>query len=114
MALAALAFSAMNACAKWAGQRLDPAELQERFDRGGKRGGLLGATNKMKYWDLYAELYHTLKQNPQDDFPHTFVEEFARAYEEKLSGLAHRRSRAATDGEPSETPRQRPPAANNR
>ena len=92
-------------------QRLDPAELQERFDRGGKRGGLLGAANKMKYWDLYGELYHTLKQNPKDDFPHTFVEQFARAYEEKLAELANRRTRAGADE--SETPRRRPPAANN-
>ena len=94
-------------------QRLDPAELQERFDRGGKRG-LLGAANKLKYWDLYGELYHTLKQNPKDDFPHTFIEQFARAYEEKVAELANRRSRAATSDEPSEAPRRRPPAASNR
>ncbi|HKE45218.1 MAG TPA: type VI secretion system-associated FHA domain protein TagH [Steroidobacteraceae bacterium] len=74
-------------------QRLDPSELQERFDRGGKRG-LLG-TNKLKYWDLYGELYHTLKQNPKDDFPHTFVEQFARAYEGKMAELANRRARTA-------------------
>ena len=67
--------------------------MQDRFDRGGKRSGLLGAANKMKYWDLYGELYHTLKQNPKDDFPHTFVEEFARAYEGKLAELTNRRAR---------------------
>ena len=76
-------------------QHLDPVELQDRFDRGGKRTGLLGAANKMKYWDLYAELYHTLKQNPKDAFPHTFVEQFARAYEGKLAELANRRLRPA-------------------
>jgi predicted component of type VI protein secretion system len=75
-------------------QHLDPVELQDRFDRGGKRTGLLGAANKMKYWDLYAELYHTLKHNPKDAFPHTFVERFARAYEGKLAALANRRVRA--------------------
>jgi type VI secretion system protein len=88
-------------------QRLDPQELQERFDRGGKRGGLLGATNKMKYWDLYGELYHTLKQNPKDEFPHTFVEEFARAYEEKLAELANRRVRTAPVEDQAEAPRKR-------
>ncbi|HEY7378428.1 MAG TPA: type VI secretion system-associated FHA domain protein TagH, partial [Steroidobacteraceae bacterium] len=87
-------------------QRLDPAELQERFDRG-KRGGLLGAANKLKYWDLYGELYHTLKQNPKDDFPHTFVERFARAYEEKIAELTNRRARTAPAAEPAETPRRR-------
>ena len=68
----------------------------------------------MKYWDLYGELYHTLKQNPKDEFPHTFVEQFARAYEEKLAELTNRRARAATSDEPSEAPRRRPPAASNR
>jgi predicted component of type VI protein secretion system len=87
-------------------QRLDPAELQERFDRG-KRGGLLGAANKLKYWDLYGELYHTLKQNPKDDFPHTFVERFARAYEEKIAEFTNRRARTAPAAEPAETPRRR-------
>ncbi len=91
--------------------RLDPHELQERFDRGGKRGGLLGATNKMKYWDLYGELYHTLKQNPKDEFPHTFVEEFARAYEEKLAELTNRRARTTPVEDRVEEPRKRPPAA---
>jgi type VI secretion system protein len=76
-------------------QHLDPVELQDRFDRGGKRTGLLGAANKIKYWDLYAELYHTLKHNPKDAFPHTFVEQFARAYEGKLAELANRRARPA-------------------
>jgi type VI secretion system protein len=94
-------------------QRLDPHELQERFDRGGKRGGLLGATNKMKYWDLYGELYHTLKQNPKDEFPHTFVEEFARAYEEKMAELTNRRARTTPVEDQVEEPRKRPPAARN-
>ena len=42
--------------------RIEPGELQERFDRGLKRGALLGATNKMKYWDLYTEFYQVLNQ----------------------------------------------------
>lgn len=87
-------------------QRLDPAELQERFDRG-KRGGLLGAANKLKYWDLYGELYHTLKQNPKDDFPHTFVEQFARAYEQKIAEFTNRRTRSATAEDHDDTPPRR-------
>lgn len=79
--------------------RLDPAELQERFDRGLKRGGLLGATNKMKYWDLYAELYQGLGVTRQGDLPHLFVEEFARNYEAKLTELAAKQYRASGRGE---------------
>jgi type VI secretion system protein len=76
-------------------RRLDPTDLRERFDRGLKRGGLLGAANKMKYWDLYSELYQNLAQMPKDELPHVFVEEFARAYEAKIKELAARRGNGA-------------------
>lgn len=86
--------------------RLDPTDLRERFDRGLKRGGLLGAANKTKYWDLYTELYQTLAQM-KDDLPHVFVEAFARSYEEKAQELAARKSRGA------EKRSERAPAASN-
>jgi len=75
-------------------RRLDPTDLRERFDRGLKRGGLLGAANKMKYWDLYAELYQNLVQMEKDELPHVFVEEFARSYEAKVKELTARRGRS--------------------
>jgi type VI secretion system protein len=86
--------------------RLDPTDLRERFDRGLKRGGLLGAANKTKYWDLYTELYQTLAQM-KDDLPHVFVEAFARSYEQKAQELATRKSRG------SEKRSERTPAASN-
>ena len=89
-------------------RRLDPTDLRERFDRGLKRGGLLGAANKMKYWDLYAELYQNLAQMPKDELPHVFVEEFARAYEAKLKELAARRGNGSD-----KRPDSRPSAASN-
>lgn len=64
--------------------RIEPAELQERFDRGLKRGPLLGATNRMKYWDLYVEFYQVLNQRNEQGLPTIFAEEFARAYGEKV------------------------------
>jgi type VI secretion system protein len=63
-------------------ERLEPRELQERFDRGLKRGSLLGAANKMKYWDLYAEFYQVLNQRDESGLPAVFSEELARAYAE--------------------------------
>ena len=63
--------------------RIKPGDLQERFDRGLKRGALLGAANKMKYWDLYAEFYQVLNQRDEQGLPAAFAEDFARAYEEK-------------------------------
>ena len=63
--------------------RIEPGELQERFDRGLKRGSLLGATNKMKYWDLYSEFYQALNQRNEQGLPAVFAEELARTYAEK-------------------------------
>ncbi len=81
-------------------QRFEPEELQTKFDRGLKRSGLLGATNKMKYWDLYEEMFQVLCQHPPEQpVPHLFAEEFARAYEAEVERLrAVRRSRAAGEG----------------
>src|ERR1700721_1589808 len=66
--------------------RVDPKELEQRFERAGKRG-VFGGQNKAKYWDLYAELFAGLAQRPADGFPHVFTETFAQAYESRLRAL---------------------------
>ena len=66
--------------------RVDPKELEERFDRATKRG-VFGSQNKAKYWDLYAEMFAGLAQRPADGFPHLFIETFAKAFEAKLRVL---------------------------
>jgi len=66
--------------------RVDPKELEERFDRAAKRG-VFGTQNKGKYWDLYAEMFSGLVQRPADGFPHVFTETFAKAYEAKIRTL---------------------------
>ena len=63
--------------------RVDPKELEERFDRATKRG-VFGSQSKTKYWELYAEMFAGLAQRPVDGFPHLFIETFAKAYEAKL------------------------------
>ena len=63
--------------------RVDPKELEERFDKATKRG-VFGSQNKAKYWDLYAELFAGLAQRPADGFPHLFTETFAKAFEANL------------------------------
>lgn len=65
--------------------RIEPGELQEKFDRGLKRGALLGAANKMKYWDLYTEFYHVLNQRNEQNLPTLFADELARTYAEKAA-----------------------------
>jgi type VI secretion system protein len=67
--------------------RVNPADLEERFDRATKRG-VFGSQNKAKYWDLYTEMFAGLAQRPADGFPHLFTETFAKAYEAKLRALA--------------------------
>jgi type VI secretion system protein len=66
--------------------RLDPKELEDRFERAAKRG-VFGTQNKGKYWDLYSEMYPGLAQRPIDGFPHLFTETFAKAYEAKVRTL---------------------------
>ena len=66
--------------------RVNPADLEERFDRASKRG-VFGSQNKAKYWDLYAEMFAGIAQRPADGFPHLFTETFAKAYEAKVRTL---------------------------
>ncbi|HEX4243830.1 MAG TPA: type VI secretion system-associated FHA domain protein TagH [Steroidobacteraceae bacterium] len=66
--------------------RVDPTELEERFERAAKRG-MFGSQNKSKYWDLYREMFPGLAQRPDDGFPHVFIEAFAKTYEAKLRTL---------------------------
>ena len=82
----AAALSAMHTAFEEFLQRVDPKELEERFERVGKRG-VFGTPNKTKYWELYAELYAGLAQRPSDGFPHLYTEAFAKAFEAKLAGL---------------------------
>jgi type VI secretion system FHA domain protein len=66
--------------------RLDPKELEDRFERASKRG-VFGTTNKARYWELYSEMFPGLAQRPADGFPHLFTEAFAKAYETRLRTL---------------------------
>src|SRR3984893_14864165 len=66
--------------------RVDPKELEERFERGTKRG-VFGSQNKAKCWDLYAEMFAGLVQRPPDGFPHLFTETFATASQAQLALL---------------------------
>jgi len=83
----AATIAAMRAAFEEFLSRVDPKDLEERFERGNKRG-LFNAQNKGKYWDLYLELYPGLAQRPTDGFPHLFVEAFAKAYAAKVRTLA--------------------------
>ena len=63
--------------------RLDPEELENKVSNG--RHGLMQAANKLKYWDLFKDLYQVVSQHQPGQFPHQFLEELARAYEHEES-----------------------------
>lgn len=76
-------------------ERLDPAELEQRFESGSRRKALLPGSAKARNWEQYAELYEVLTRHAPGQFPQLFGEEFARAYADALETLqAARRQRA--------------------
>jgi type VI secretion system FHA domain protein len=62
--------------------RLDPDELENKFTNG-KRGVLMNAANKLKYWDLYKDLYQVVTQAQPGQLPQQFLEELSRAYQQE-------------------------------
>jgi type VI secretion system protein len=63
--------------------RLDPAELEARFERAARRGKARSA-DKEQYWEMFTTFYRNLIEMPADHLPHTFVEAFAASYREYL------------------------------
>jgi predicted component of type VI protein secretion system len=63
--------------------RLDPAELEARFERAARRGKAKPG-NKAQYWEMFENFYRNLIEMPADHLPHTFVEAFGVAYKEFL------------------------------
>ncbi len=56
--------------------RLDPVELENRFQRGlHKPQGAEG-----RYWHLFGEFYRSITEMPGGQLPHTFTEAFINAY----------------------------------
>lgn len=65
--------------------RLDPAELETRFERTARRGRRSETEVRAANWELYRDFYRNLSEMPADHLPHTFVEAFANAYREKFT-----------------------------
>lgn len=65
----------------------EPERLQESFDRQLKKGSLLSAPARLRYWELYRDKFHDMVKDPETNFRELFGDEFARAYEEQLESL---------------------------
>jgi len=48
----------------------------------------MNAANKLKYWDLYKDLYQVVANRQTGQFPQQFLEELTRAYETEGSRAA--------------------------
>ena len=65
--------------------RFDPDELKVSFDESNKPLPLLGFINKMRYWDLYSDLYPVITEKGSGRFPSMFAEEFVKAYDRQIA-----------------------------
>jgi type VI secretion system FHA domain protein len=65
----------------------DPDRLQEKFDAVLKKGSLLSAPARLRYWELYRDKFHAMVKDPENNFRELFGDEFARVYEEQLESL---------------------------
>jgi type VI secretion system FHA domain protein len=61
--------------------RLEPGELEQRA-ASGRKASLLQAANKLKYWDLYKDVYAILANRPEGSLPTPFLDALASAYEQ--------------------------------
>jgi type VI secretion system FHA domain protein len=66
-------------------ERVDPEQLEQKFSNG--RTGIMAATAKLKYWDLFKDLYQVLAQRNPGEFPAAFLEEIARTYDAEATRL---------------------------
>lgn len=63
--------------------RLDPDELEQKFARG-RTNVIMNAANRLKYWDLYKDLYDVVAHHPPGELPMQFLDDFAQAYGREL------------------------------
>jgi len=68
----------------------DPDTLEQKFERYARRGGLLGASAKPRFWDLYREVFEETTGDPDECFRTLFGSAFSKAYEEQTRLLKQR------------------------
>lgn len=76
---------AMSAAFVEFADRFDPDELTASFERSINSKPLLGFLNKLKYWQLYCDLYPVMTEKGGGRFPHMFAEEFVKSYERQIA-----------------------------
>lgn len=84
-------------------ERFSPDELTENFDTSIDAKPLFGFLNKLKYWQLYCDLYPIMTGKGGGRFPQMFAEEFVKAYEHQINEFKR--------SDPSEVPHPMPKLA---
>ncbi len=76
---------AMSAAFVEFADRFDPDELKAAFERSIDSKPLLVLLNKLKYWQLYCDLYPIMTERGGGRFPQMFAEEFVQSYERQIN-----------------------------
>ncbi len=72
-------------------EQFSPDVLEDRFSGGSKRGGLMNMANKVRYWDMYSEMFERISRDSDDNFRELFGEAFATAYERQMQRITNNR-----------------------
>jgi predicted component of type VI protein secretion system len=76
---------AMTAAVREFTEHFNPVELQESFERSAQRKTWLDAFGKLRFWNMYCDLYPELTDSEGGSLPVGFGEEFVRSYEKCLA-----------------------------
>ncbi|HNP36313.1 MAG TPA: type VI secretion system-associated FHA domain protein TagH [Woeseiaceae bacterium] len=76
---------AMSAAFTEFADRFEPDELLAGFNRNLDAKPLLGFLNKLKYWQLYCDLYPVLTNKGDGRYPQLLAEEFVKSYERQIA-----------------------------
>lgn len=69
-------------------RRFDPEALKLRLDRQSVLAGLIPATRRARYWELYEGFYQEIAAEAESDFHALFGKAFAEAYARQIQALA--------------------------
>jgi hypothetical protein len=75
---------AMHAAFAEFADRFDPDELIRAFRNDQNSRPFLGFLERLRYWQMYCDLYPVLTEKGESRFPQLFAEEFVRAYERQM------------------------------
>ncbi|HMB72525.1 MAG TPA: type VI secretion system-associated FHA domain protein TagH, partial [Gammaproteobacteria bacterium] len=88
--------NALNAAVPEYVSRLDPVVLEDKFSRA-TGSSLIGATSKLKHWELYKDLFQVVAHRNPGQLPSQFLEQLAQAYEAECEREAVTRGRTDSD-----------------